>query len=131
MDDRAAITQFITLTSKRHRDWNIVSLELIKAMTVFPKFLSAFEISLQEWEDGSRFVSTFGDDFEKYVHTIRLFAEGVDQIVALLNSEVDRERRVMERILRVHLKLPENFGGQDEEFLPKARRFMEEKVQQL
>ena len=131
MDDRAAITQFMTLTSERHRDWNTVSLELIRAMTVFPKFLSAFEISLQEWQDGSRFVSAFGGDFEKYVHTIRLFAEGVDQIVTLLDSEVDRERRVMERILRVHLKLPEDFGGQDEEFLPKARRFMEEKVQQL
>ena len=37
----------------------------------------------------------------------------------------------MEHIPRIHLKLPENFGAQDEEFLPKARRFMEEKVHQL
>ena len=39
MDDRAAITQFMTLTAERHRDWNTVSLELIRAMTVFPKLL--------------------------------------------------------------------------------------------
>ena len=36
MDDRAAITQFMTLMAERHRDWNTVSLELIRAMTVFP-----------------------------------------------------------------------------------------------
>ena len=131
VDERAAITQFMTLTAERHRDWNIVSLELIRAMTVFPQFLSAFEISLQEWEDGARFVSSFGGDFEKYVHTMRLFAEGVDQIAKLLDSEVDRERRVMERILRVHLRLPEDFGGPGEGFLPKVRRFMEDKAQQL
>ena len=70
VDDRAAITQFMTLTVERHHEWNTVSLELIRAMTVFPKFLSALEISLQEWEEGSWFVSAFGGDFEKYVHRI-------------------------------------------------------------
>ena len=131
MDDRAAITQFMTLTSERHRDRNDVSLELIRAMTVFPRFLSAFGISLQEWEDGSRFVSDFGGDFEKYIHTMRLFGQGVEQIVTLLDSAVDQERRAMERILRVHLRLPEDFGGPDEGFVPKARRFMEDKAQRL